>query len=173
MLRYLIYLLTIAAAAFAIGFGARLYVDAAPAAELHHRPRVVMTIYKDNGGVFMQYFNNIQREQREGFFYAIKGRCASACTMRLDASCVYPEAQVFFHSPYVDANEMPDDVSADTANASVNVMREVMMATYPEAIQAWAEHFDALGSVHMTVLRFDELRALGIRDCRQVLKQWG
>ena len=169
---FLKYLFAVACVAFTLAYFAVWLASPSMSAE-GFRPRVVMTIYVDRGGDVMQYFENIQGEERAGFFYAIKGICASACTMRLNRACVYPGAQVLFHSPFVDAREVPLSVSTDTANASVDVMRDVMLYTYPADIQAWAKYTDALESVHMTSLDFTQLVLLGIPDCRGLLKDRG
>jgi hypothetical protein len=169
---FLKYLFVLACAAFTLAYFAVWLASPAMSAS-GFRPRVVMTIYVDRGGDFMQYFENIQEEERGGFFYAIKGICASACTMRLNRACVYPGAKVFFHSPFADANEMPANISAEVANAQIDVLREVMEATYPANIQVWARRAEALESVRMTSLDYTQLVLLGIPDCRGLLKDRG
>jgi len=164
------YLAILAVAAFVISLGVAWVANSGHSKQYSFRPSVIMTIYVDRGGEFIQYYENIKEERRRGVFYAIKGICASACTMRLSRSCVYPTAKLLFHTPYAIPTELPDDVTAEEANERVDYLRQIMMRTLPGPVQAWASENGALNDLHLTQLPFDQMIKMGIPDCRDLIR---
>lgn len=119
-------------------------------------------ILYDPGGEVSKYAREMLEAAETDTIYGIKGKCFSACTIRLSRACVYPTALIGFHSPYIPKNYEQNE-------AEVARVRELMYATYPKAIQAWVSENGAIDSSRKTYLTGTEAIRLGIPDCRRLI----
>lgn len=126
----------------------------------------VVPVWQDNGGEIGDYLHQL----RSNKFWAIRGACNSACTMRLAKGCVYPGALLGFHSPYVREKDKPEIVArGGDVGQIVARSRQDMLRTYPPGIQQWVLQMGALDTTQLTYLTGAQAIALGARDCRQIV----
>lgn len=118
----------------------------------------------DPGGEVYKYAQEMLNAAETNTIYGIKGKCFSACTLRLSRACVYPSALIGFHSPYIPKEYEPDP-------ASVAEVRELMIKTYPTPIRNWVLETGAVDTSRHTYLTGTEAIRLGIPDCRVLLGQ--
>ncbi len=131
-----------------------------------HHHLYVVPVWQDNGGEIGDYLRQLQ----SGKFYAIRGECDSACTMRLAHGCVYPGALLGFHSPYVMEKDKPEIVArGGDVGQIVAQSRQDMMRNYPPGIQQWVLASGALETTRLTYLTGAQAIALGARDCRRIV----
>jgi hypothetical protein len=113
----------------------------------------------DSGGNLRAYVAEVRRLNAEGAPKAIRGRCASACTIFLGVKnvCVEPTAQLWFHAAH-----FPNDRRLDPLGSLE------MLAFYPPRIREWVIHTGALESVDFDEakkLTGEQLVLMGVAPC--------
>lgn len=113
----------------------------------------------DYGGPLAAYREEARRLDASGEELAIRGLCASACTIFLGLRrvCVAPQAVFWFHAARLPAEDAPDPVATLE-----------MLSYYPAALRDWAIRTKALERVDFDAahsLTGAELIRLGARRC--------
>jgi len=115
----------------------------------------------DKGGDVVDFEAWITETNRTGKLAVIRGRCWSACAIKLGAKkvCIYPSATIHFHGIHY--------------KGSLEVLHEdnkLFIATFPLLIQQWIKDNKAMDSVERhVVLTGSTAIQLGIPDCTLVL----
>ncbi|WP_036293032.1 hypothetical protein [Methylosinus sp. PW1] len=118
------------------------------------------SVTRDAGGNLRAYMDEARRLDARGAQKAIRGVCASACTIYLGLRnvCVEPGAQLWFHAAH-----LPDDPSPDSLGSLE------MLAFYPPRVREWVMRSGALDSTDFDkakMLSGEALIAMGVPACR-------
>lgn len=124
---------------------------------LHPPPNnAPVAIYNDGGGLVTAYEQAALRYTLEGREVQIKGQCRSACILALSVPkvCVYPGAVIKAHNAYEQSGGVrrPDVTQSMLAKLPIKVQ-----------MQLNGKVRDAYWSG--SILDYNQLRSLGIRDC--------
>ncbi len=115
---------------------------------------------RDAGGNLRAYIDEARRLDARGAPKAIRGVCASACTIFLGLRnvCVEPGAQFWFHAAH-----LPDDPRPDSLGSLE------MLAFYPPRVREWVMRSGALDNTDFDrakMLSGEALIAMGVSACR-------
>lgn len=125
---------------------------------------VSFTPLLDSGGNLRGYVAEVQRLNAKGSSKAIRGVCASACTIYLGVKnvCVEPTAQLWFHAAHLPNDSHPDPLGSLE-----------MLSYYPPSIRDWAIRTGALentGFDEAKKLTGEQLVLMGVAPC---VRGWG
>lgn len=114
----------------------------------------------DHGGPLAIYRAEARRLDAAGEALAIRGLCASACTIFLGLRkvCVAPGAVFWFHAARLPGAQAPDPLATLE-----------MLSSYPPAVRDWAIRVKALESLDFDgakALSGDDLIRMGLPRCR-------
>lgn len=128
-----------------------LAVGPAPAREI---------VEPDHGGPLAIYRAEARRLDAAGEALAIRGLCASACTIFLGLRkvCVAPSAVFWFHAARLPGAQAPDPLATLE-----------MLSSYPPAVRDWAIRAKALESLDFDgakALTGADLIRMGLPRCR-------
>ncbi|MBG0810031.1 hypothetical protein IY145_11645 [Methylosinus sp. H3A] len=115
---------------------------------------------RDAGGNLRSYVADVQRLNAEGAPKAIRGVCASACTIYLGVKnvCVERTAQLWFHAAHLPGDSHPD------ALGSLE-----MLAFYPPRVREKVIRsgaFDSTDFDNSKSISGEELISMGVPACR-------
>jgi hypothetical protein len=114
----------------------------------------------DHGGPLAAYRAEARRLDAAGEELAIRGLCASACTIFLGLRkvCVAPSAVFWFHAARLPGADAPDPLATLE-----------MLSAYPPAVRDWAIRAKALETIDFDrakALTGDDLIRMGLPRCR-------
>lgn len=114
---------------------------------------------QDSGGNLRGYVAEVRRLNAEGGSKAIRGVCASACTIYLGVKnvCVEPTAQFWFHAAHLPGDARPDPLGSLE-----------MLSYYPPRVREWVIRRQALESVDFDdakKLTGEQLVLMGVAPC--------
>lgn len=113
----------------------------------------------DSGGSLRAFAADVRRLNAEGATKAIRGACASACTIYLGVKnvCVEPNAQLWFHAAHLPGDAHPDPLGSLE-----------MLSYYPPRVREWVIRTQALESVDFDdtkKLTGEQLVLMGVPPC--------
>lgn len=116
----------------------------------------------DKGGNVEDFEAWIAETNRLNLLAVIRGKCWSACALKLGATnvCIYPSATIHFHSVHLEKSTavLPED-------------NRHFISTFPPQIQQWVIKNRAMDSVvRHKILTGRTAILLGIPDCTLILK---
>jgi hypothetical protein len=114
---------------------------------------------QDLGGNLHAYVADVRRLDASGAAKAIRGVCASACTIYLGARkvCVEPDAQLWFHAAHLPGDTDPDPIGSLE-----------MLSYYPTRVRDWAIRQKALETTELDGARMldgESLIRMGVPRC--------
>jgi hypothetical protein len=111
----------------------------------------------DGGGSVMKYYNEVIDYNKHNKSFAIRGVCASSCTMKLGIKniCIEPDAILMFHQ-------------ASIGEKRSEYGSKLMLNMYPKKIQKWVIKHKALETNELTSLTGNEAISMGVPACKNV-----
>lgn len=123
-----------------------------------------MVVTRDLGGMYLERLDRMESLVMAGQNVAIRGTCASACTLYLalqDNVCVHPQARLGFHGPQIAQGGRLYDVPEPERSRVIPIIAQ----HYPPAFRAWFLANAAHLSGDFAWMNGRDAIALGARDC--------